>query len=131
MKHCPRCSKNLPEENFSKGQRYCKFCKAEYVKENRLSINFTARLRYDTIKRNRIKEYLTYEKDHIGRIKFRRSLLYKSIRDMGFCFKCGTTSDLCVHHIDKNPINNDLGNIQILCRFHHSLLHSKQKRIYP
>jgi hypothetical protein len=127
-KKCSRCKKILPLENFSisnhgERQRYCKKCKAEYIKEMRPQINRQERARYLIMKINRIEEYLKYEKDHIERIKFRRSNMYKSLRDSGFCLICGTIKDLCIHHIDENPLNNSLENLKILCRKHHSLHH--------
>jgi len=126
LKNCSRCKRNLPDSNFSRHQRYCKPCKAEYVTETRRRINAVARARYAKIKKERILEYLTYEKEHIMRVAFRRTKLYKSLMDMAFCFRCGKINNLCTHHIDKNPLNNALENIQILCRFHHSLLHSTE-----
>ena len=29
----------------------------------------------------------------------------------------------CVHHIDKNPMNNDLGNLVVMDRWEHQELH--------
>ncbi len=55
-------------------------------------------------------------------------------RDGNRCTICGTPEKLTVHHIDRqgrgkpNP-NNDLANLQTLCRKHHIEAHREQLRI--
>lgn len=39
------------------------------------------------------------------------------------CSHCGTKENLHTHHIDEDPQNNNLLNLQILCASHHKLLH--------
>lgn len=42
----------------------------------------------------------------------------------GQCVDCGTTGNLQVHHQNLDYANNDLANLQILCRKHHRDWHS-------
>ena len=35
------------------------------------------------------------------------------------------TSDLEIHHIDRNPNNNNPSNLRVLCKPHHDELHSR------
>ena len=39
------------------------------------------------------------------------------------CTKCGSKNDVCIHHIDLNPLNNEIDNLQALCRRCHTDLH--------
>ena len=40
------------------------------------------------------------------------------------CSKCGKTDGLIVHHLDKNRLNNDIDNLQYLCRRCHQKIHN-------
>jgi hypothetical protein len=44
------------------------------------------------------------------------------------CEECGTTESLGVHHIDRNPANNDISNLMVLCARHHKKLHWREDR---
>jgi len=44
------------------------------------------------------------------------------------CARCGTTSDLHVHHVDRNPANNNPINLQTLCASCHLKLHWSEDR---
>ena len=39
------------------------------------------------------------------------------------CNRCGSNENIEVHHKDKNPQNNDLDNLEIICRHCHRLEH--------
>ena len=47
------------------------------------------------------------------------------------CFYCEETESkkLVVHHKDRNPYNNDINNLMILCHKHHSSVHKKDRAI--
>lgn len=133
-KICSCCRNDLPLSSFSKcktnnHQRYCKKCKSMWVKNNRENINKTNRLKYSEYKNLRSEKYASDCKNRVKRMFWRRTRIYKSLKDSGFCFKCGTTKDLCLHHIDNNPLNNTLDNIQILCRKDHSIYHSTIRHV--
>ena len=44
------------------------------------------------------------------------------------CTECGTRESLHVHHIDRNPANNDPSNLETLCASCHLLLHWREDR---
>ena len=44
------------------------------------------------------------------------------------CETCGTASGLHVHHIDRNPANNDPSNLSTLCGSRHLELHWREDR---
>ena len=44
------------------------------------------------------------------------------------CETCGTANDLHVHHIDRNPANNDPANLMTLCSSCHLKLHWREDR---
>lgn len=44
------------------------------------------------------------------------------------CEECGTANDLHVHHVDRNPANNDPANLMTLCSSCHLKLHWREDR---
>lgn len=44
------------------------------------------------------------------------------------CQQCGTATDLHVHHIDRDPANNDPANLMTLCSSCHLKLHWREDR---
>lgn len=63
---------------------------------------------------------------HKGR-KYRRLMKENDPREV--CSECGTSVDVCVHHIDGNHDNESLTNLQWLCRSCHAKLHAKLRRV--
>lgn len=48
----------------------------------------------------------------------KKSLRYRLILSHPFCSVCGNTANICplnIDHIDNDPTNNELSNLQILC----------------
>lgn len=51
------------------------------------------------------------------------STLYRKMVDKTHCARCGAIDNLCVHHVDCNHFNNDVGNLEVLCMSCHSSHH--------
>jgi hypothetical protein len=50
---------------------------------------------------------------------------YKAIEEKGTeCESCGSTSDIEVHHRDRNRCNNDVSNLVVLCSDCHNTVHN-------
>ena len=47
----------------------------------------------------------------------------RNLKPEGACEVCGSTKNIDVHHIDGNPQNNDIMNLQRLCRSCHIKTH--------
>ncbi len=47
----------------------------------------------------------------------------------GICEACGSKTETVVHHVDGNPMNNDLDNLQTLCSACHSFWHNVLRRL--
>lgn len=45
------------------------------------------------------------------------------------CFRCGTDQSLIIHHVDGNRSNNNLSNLDVLCRECHGNVHKNKPRI--
>jgi hypothetical protein len=45
-------------------------------------------------------------------------------RDRERCAICGTGQDLHIHHIDRDPSNDDLANLMTLCEICHARVHA-------
>ena len=43
----------------------------------------------------------------------------------GKCVKCGTIENLHIHHKDGNWKNNEISNLQLLCKKHHFINHNR------
>jgi hypothetical protein len=71
----------------------------------------TAKLKnYDAL---RIPDHLKSKRNIL-----KKSLRFKLISEHPFCSTCGNTKEQCplqVDHIDGNPSNNELTNLQVLC----------------
>lgn len=56
-------------------------------------------------------------------------LWYILIRDRGqLCERCGNWEAIEVHHIDKNPRNNEISNLLLLCKDCHRAIHKAMRR---
>lgn len=66
-----------------------------------------------------------WAKVHKGR-RYRRLMQANDPRRV--CSKCGTTIDVCVHHVDGNHDNESPDNLQWLCRSCHAKLHNELRR---
>jgi len=53
--------------------------------------------------------------------------VYREFNINILCDKCGATEDICIHHKDRNRRNNNIDNLQPLCRSCHMHLHTKGK----
>ena len=51
----------------------------------------------------------------------------RQIKPKGSCEICGSTKNVDVHHMDFNPQNNSLDNLQRLCRSCHLKAHRKPR----
>ena len=49
----------------------------------------------------------------------------KTIHEHPFCSICETKDQLLVHHKDRNTLNNDPSNLQVLCTPCHASIHRK------
>lgn len=53
-----------------------------------------------------------------------RKRAQRAIPEMTKCNRCPETSDLQRHHVDRNPMNNDPGNLEVLCQACHAAEHA-------
>jgi hypothetical protein len=65
---------------------------------------------------------LPYSPGFAGKV---RQLVHE--RDGECCQKCGSTKNLCVHHMDFQKNDHDLGNLVLLCRKCHTGTHLEHK----
>jgi 5-methylcytosine-specific restriction endonuclease McrA len=54
----------------------------------------------------------------------------KAIRYYGkMCMRCNSTENIHVHHKDRNRKNNELENLEVLCKTCHDLEHLEERKI--
>ena len=58
-----------------------------------------------------------------------RYVLQDADRCLTVCESCGIHGKMNIHHIDHNPNNNNLANLQVLCRSCHSKGHHVEDAI--
>lgn len=124
-----KCSKCLIEQdinNFYKGKTkdgYRPFCKSCWLKQSNKN---------KPVWLNKIKSQYGLGIRAITHIGFKKALFIYD-RAKRKCEQCKTEFDLTIHHKDGNgrhniekhlPQNNDVNNLQILCRSCHGRLHS-------
>ncbi|BBC66974.1 hypothetical protein MMRN_38700 [Mycobacterium marinum] len=54
----------------------------------------------------------------------------RKIKAKDRCEDCGTADKLHIHHKDRNPANNELANLAVLCSSCHKKLHWREDRDY-
>lgn len=52
----------------------------------------------------------------------------RQVKERRQCAACATTENLHVHHKDRNPANNSLANLEVLCQSCHMKLHWREDR---
>jgi hypothetical protein len=65
-----------------------------------------------------------------GNSRGRFEIIYRPIRKsmVQQCSTCGSTTDLCIHHLDGNYKNNALSNLTIVCRGCHTRIHQEERK---
>jgi hypothetical protein len=114
--YCVICNK-LFARHHSKQKTCSEVCKREnYLVTRRLHWSRT----YVRLGRNQKGTNNNAYKNGLG--------MYKSMKK-SLCEKCQSTEKLCVHHIDHNRLNNNIDNLQTLCRRCHALEHDCVARL--
>ncbi len=139
MKKCKKCGRVQDLSCFYKqkemvdGYRnYCKYCWKNSNKiNNKINKENYSKVRKEWIKNVKSKYGLGYAT--INRFGLKLALLVYD-RAERKCELCGNENDLTIHHIDGKgrhneekglPVNNEISNLQVLCRSCHGGLHSK------
>lgn len=115
QKTCSRCSEEY--QPTSNRQKYCGSCQRELNKER-----CTARYRrtYERKGYNQAGANNNAYKSGIGNYsKVAFSHYGRKCTEVG----CGSKKHLCVHHKDEDRKNNELSNLEVLCRSCHAKRH--------
>jgi 5-methylcytosine-specific restriction endonuclease McrA len=99
----------------------------QYYNENREKILESKKEYYIANRKEILKYKKEYQKNKCKRYvsKFE---YWKIFADNGGelkCALCDTEEDLLIHHKDANHKNNDINNLQCLCRSCHTIVHNK------
>lgn len=104
-KDCETCGAPLTRKRFQSGRL-----------EDR---SVFLRRRFCSIRCSSTKATLTSKDAHHWRARRHRK---------SACEKCGTTTNLHVHHVDRDHTNNDPSNLRTLCSSCHMKLHWQEDR---
>lgn len=155
MRKCKKCGENRQLKMFSlskscNGMYYrihtCNKCRAlKNKKYNSYHKEYSKKYREKN--KEKIKETIkNYRKNLYGKYGFGISTIRRLGLELAIevynkagnkCELCGNKNDLTVHHLDGNGrhneeknllVNNDIDNLQILCRGCHGRIHGKQNK---
>ena len=141
MKQCKECGKIKPLSNFYKGvtekdglKHKCKVCYLKQTAQWREK-HPSYMKKYALRNRKITKKVYGISVKTIERLGL-KTVLFVYDRANRKCEKCGTEYDLTIHHKDRKgrnnqdmklPVNNNLENLQVLCRSCHGRIHSIQR----
>ena len=123
------CTKCLKDSNRYMGKGLCKLCYQEQYRNNPKN--------QDRIKEAKLKHYINKVTPFVTKRRreeknFGGNRELTLIRDRNRCVRCGSENKLTVHHKDrsgrglKSGHNNDLSNLETLCRRCHISEHRKE-----
>ena len=119
-KKCEVCG--LEFQPSSNRQKYCTTCKKEKEK-----------LMYaERHKRRYQKKGYNQKGENNNNWKHGESSYYKRIAYEAYgkvCNRCGSLKNIVVHHKDRNRKNNDLSNLEVLCKKCHQLEHEHENNL--
>ena len=127
---CKKCNKTFQKEMKSSYVWYCEDCR----KKRNVEINMAAKKRKHPETEIGVGSgNSTRNKSHYNHPSFKTGIqayrnIYKDAHKDIKCELCGTTKYLCVHHLDRNRYNNDISNLQCLCKSCHQKLHCKRNK---
>lgn len=117
-KVCIRCQRPIPEWKYSSAIYCSDTCRESYN-------TMKSRLKYGKAKKigvgsggNQFGKDNSQYKD--GRTLF-RDTAFENLKHI--CNRCNSKNNLLVHHKDTNRLNNELGNLEILCKKCHQEHH--------
>lgn len=117
-KQCIRCNKVFLPTGAS--QKRCSGCAKEHTKE---SMKEYHKQRYI---RKGYKQGGTSNNNWKGGIATYRNLIEKTA-----CAKCSGEKSLLIHHVDEDRYNNDVSNLQVLCKRCHQIQHKCANNLPP
>lgn len=127
---CKKCNKTFQKEMKSSYVWYCEDCR----KKRNVEINMAAKKRKHPETEIGVGSgNSTRNKSHYNHPSFKTGIqayrnIYKDAHKDIKCELCGSTKYLCIHHIDENRENNNISNLQCLCKKFHQKLHCKRNK---
>lgn len=115
--------------NLTKEKKYCVDCLKGYKPSSNRQKRCVACQSKE--KARLLKEY--HQKTYVkkGYNQFRENNnnwkggigVFTQIKQKVTCETCGSTENLCIHHVDRNRYNNAEGNLKCLCKRCHQIEH--------
>lgn len=132
FKHCLCCNKLFSIRKSA--DKYRKNCSKECAIKMRDCHYWLGKKRSpETIMKIKISltgKYQTENPKHQNSWRSRGKRIFFLKNPNPVCDSCGTDKRIEIHHIDKNYKNNDIKNLQPLCKKCHMKLHKFKKKCY-
>lgn len=145
------CSSKYMHENMKEKYLICKHCGKEFLFKGSTNAKYCKECRKEISRIQKINSDVKTGKTKLGFVgkggnnkKGKESPFYKNgigeYRDIKYnymkennipeiCEICGSTEFLVVHHIDHDRKNNNIENLQLVCRSCHIKLHCKRDKL--
>lgn len=127
---CKKCGVTFQKEMKTSYAWYCEDCRKKRDVEISMSVKKrkvpTTEVGVGSGNSSKNKGHYTHGSFKTGIQAYRN--IYKDNHKELKCELCGNTKYLCIHHIDSNRYNNDVANLQCLCKSCHQKHHIKRNK---
>lgn len=119
-------------KNVNSNSKVCKKCSAVYTPSSNRQLYCVECQRKLNAERCAKRYYATYVKKGYKQKRENNNAwkdgigVYRHIKPRVKCELCGSTKYLLTHHIDRDRHNNDVANLQIVCKKCHQNIHVRR-----
>lgn len=127
---CKKCGVTFQKEMKSSYVWYCEDCRKKRNVEINMAVKKrkipTTEIGVGSGNSAKNKGHYTHGSFKTGIQAYRN--IYKNSHKEIKCELCGSKKYLCIHHLDHNRYNNDISNLQCLCKKCHQKHHIKRDK---
>jgi hypothetical protein len=124
-KRCVVCRmRSTAHPRYKSGFPHCKICGIKLKDYNSIQCRSCWQ------KNNKEKNHPNWQGGSESYLSKVANVVYREHNISVICEECAITEDICIHHRDENRKNNNIDNLQALCRSCHTKHHLQKAREY-